>query len=104
MLYSYEKYGVFQTPKPDRSKLKTPLLTEQRAAYDQSLNLGVEDQNPEVRRVYYRWHRSKNYQRPVFDDDEAESDELDDYFDALNGQKKPKQKPLKFVQKKSKWF
>ena len=88
-----------------KNQIKARLtLTEQRAAYDQTLNLDIEDQNPEVRRVYYRWHRSKNYQRPTFDDDSDATDEVDDYFDALNGQKKPDKKPLKFVQKKSKWF
>ena len=69
---------------------------EKRRIYDASLNLTRTEQNAEIGRTI-NWHRSADYHRNSdYYNDQDENDEMDDYFDALNGHRKQEHKPLKF--------
>ena len=69
---------------------------EKRRIYDASLNLTRTEQNAEIGRTI-NWHRSADYHRNNdYYNDQDENDEMDDYFDALNGHRKQEHKPLKF--------
>ena len=82
------------------------LDADKRRDYDVTLKLALNEQSDEVKQSQMHWHRSADYKRPVYNDEDEINDDEDDFFVVLNNEhnRHIKTKPLKFVKKKKSWF